>query len=151
MSGSSVQICTMYEELGHTPEQIAEYLGDLDASAVKMILAANSSMYREELRRVKKNIDLIKPNHSYFSDDEAEEAAQIVLSLARCAENETVRYRAAKYVHDDFRGRHDKNFTSLKVNVHVLNEQFKRAREAKELAKQKVIDVPSSECKLQEV
>ena len=56
--------------------------------------------------------------------------------LLETAENEAVKYRCAKYIIDETKGRNNINpLAGVQVNINVLNETVKRAREAIQLAK----------------
>lgn len=123
----------MHEELGLSPEQIAEALG-LDLTAVKTVLGSSSPAFRR-----KAAVD-----DTAVSATEVAEAKRAILEVMRYTEDENLRFRAARFMFDDGKGRHDKiGQTNLNINVHLVNDQLQRARKALEAARAKVIDVPS--------
>lgn len=137
MTAGNLSIIQSFEELGMTPEEIAE-TEDLDLSAVKGILMQNSAKYR---KACKKDIDFC------FDDDEALAAKQVIANLMRYSEDENLRFRAAKYCLDDKKGRLDvvKQQTGLNINVLQFNEHMQQAlaavKRSKELLNSSAINI----------
>lgn len=140
MTATAQQIVTLFEEVGLTPEQIAEDQ-EMDISVVKLALTQHSPQYRSALRE----------NEETFSDDEYN-AAKMAISGLVFAEDESVRLRAATFVVNEKKGRNNilcnKNGRQLgnntNFNILVVNQQLARAREALDKSKgntSKVIDV----------
>ena len=146
MTAGNHQVVTMYEELRCTPEEIAHGL-DLDLQAVILTLATNSKKYRLDKTKEQKGEDakVVTGDVVLYQSDEVNEAAEVIASLMRHSEDEHVRMRAATFVINESKGRHDvKTVKNLNINVNFINEQMRRAREAKERARNKVIDVAGS-------
>jgi hypothetical protein len=148
MTCTAAQIVTLYEDVGMSPEQIAEDQ-DMSIEVIKLALSQHSRVYRNALIE----------NDECFSTDEYNAAKQAISSLVY-ADDESTRFRAAKFIINEKKGRNDilmnKNGKVLgqngigSINILVINQQMARARksleESKEKAKSdttKVIDVES--------
>jgi len=128
----NVQIKELYDKSDMQPDQIAEALS-VDEHSVKMVLMGSSSKFRNE----------VKKNPSLFTQDEFDMAKQRITSLV-FAENENVAFRAAKFVINENKGRHDlQHVKNLNVNVTLLNDQLVNMKKAIEKGKAKVIDIPA--------
>lgn len=126
MSAASSQILEAYENLGMTPEQIAENLS-FDIIAVKATLMQFSSAYR---KAAQKEPDLD------FTVDEQLAAKQTMVELMRNTDDEYLKARLAMKIRDDGKGRLDiGTMNGLKINVVQFNVQLQQAREMKERAK----------------
>ena len=125
MSSSDQQIKTSFEELGLTPEQIADETG-YDVLAIKTILLQCSSAYRKLVKR--------EPDKGY-TPDQAEEMQHIMLDIARYEdEDQHLKFKAAKYLHEEFKGRNDINKQVQNIHITAINfnEQMKKALQARE-------------------
>lgn len=110
-----------------SPAEIATAL-DYEESSVKLVLASASTVYRQ--RHAKGSAE------ETFSVNEYDLARRTMSELLETAENEAVKYRCAKYIIDETKGRNNINpLAGVQVNINVLNETVKRAREAIQLAK----------------
>jgi energy-converting hydrogenase A subunit M len=123
MTVENEQIILAYEMHGMTPEQIAVDR-ELELIAVKSALMQGSSAYRKAIKAGVPGLD--------FTDDELVESNKAILAIMRYAEDENLKFRAACYVRDDKKGRHDivKAMTGLNVNVLLVQEQLQRANTA---------------------
>lgn len=135
MRSDLIQIKKSYDELGMTPEQIADDQ-DLDIVAVKAALQNCSAKYRKDINKEgKEDLD--------FSDSQLREVNQAMYDLAMGSEDEHLRAKLLMYIRDDKKGRREparlpqgNNF-----NVLVFNEQLQTARQKAEEAKRQLIDV----------
>lgn len=125
MSNIDLQIRDSFEKLGLTPEQIAHET-EYDVMAIKTILLQCSSQYRKLVKK--------QPALGY-TEMEAEEMKIIMLNVARYEEDDQhLKFKAARYIYDDFKGRNDvvKQVQGININVINFNEQMKKALEARE-------------------
>ena len=106
-----------------SPEEIAEQ-EDIDITSIKAILMQFSSIYRKSCK-----VD----DSLNFTEDELVRSNQVIASLMQYAEDENLRFRAAKYIRDDKKGRLDapSALAGLNVNVLMFDERLKKALEAK--------------------
>lgn len=131
---SNEQIVSLYEGAELTVEELANEFCDGNVTLVKMALIAGSSKYRSLARKSKDET---------FTDADFEEA-KFIMKSCLFAENEAVKYRAAKYIIDDKRGRHDLTVVKdANVNVTLVNLQLQRAMKAVE--KGRTIEVEAVE------
>lgn len=116
------QIVQAFDQLNLTPKQIADEF-NLNEIAVKAILMQFSPVYR-------KSMDTEIDNN--FTDKELVEANNVMLGLIRHSEDDHLRFKVAKYIRDDKKGRLDigKNMAGLKMDVTVFNQYLVDAREA---------------------
>lgn len=105
--------------------------------AIKLILASGSVKYRK----------MIKKDPQIFDDQTEEMARMAMLGLLGSNEGHLV-FKAAKYVLDDRKGRHDvKSYKNLNVNIISIEERMNRARKAlanskaMQLKEQPIIDI----------
>lgn len=106
----------------------------MDKDAILLILASESSKFRSQAKK----------DCTLFSKDTKDSAAMVMEELLS-AEQESVRYRAAKFIINECAGRNDVNvqsFKGLNVNIMNINLRLQKAKEAKNKAK--FIDVESS-------
>lgn len=130
MVAGNLQVVSLYEESGLDPEQIAEAL-DLEVSAVKFCLTAHSVSYRKMLNSQEK-----QELPGDFLDEDFSNAANAIKELI-FSEDDHIRYRAAKFIYNEKKGRNDlKEINSVNFNVHLINEQMRKAIEAKARAKE---------------
>ena len=133
---NQVSAITALYEGGLSVEQIAEDQ-ELDVIAVKAALLQGSAQYRKEMSSA-------PAGESAFSTTEEELARKVIIDLMQQSDVDNVRFRCAKYIRDDHKGRLDaNNVKKLNINVVVFNETLQRARQAKEKGKAKCIDIPS--------
>jgi hypothetical protein len=132
MTAANQQIISAYEDLGMTPDEIAQDQ-DLDVAAVKSVLIQFSTAFRKDVK---------KDDALDFTEDQVRRATDVILHLAQYSEDENIRFRAARYIRDDKKGRLDviKSMTGLNINVLTINEQMKRAIDAVNKSKG-IIDV----------
>jgi hypothetical protein len=128
MNAANQQIVTAFEDLGMSPEEIAEDQ-DLDVVAVKAILAQSSRRFRKAAAA---------DETLNFSDTELKAANETILQLMQSSEDENIRFRAAKYIRDDKKGRLDavSKMNGMNVNVLMFNDHMKKALEAVERSRQ---------------
>ena len=92
--------------------------------SVKISLLQNSAKYRQDIKTPENNKD--------FTDDELETAK---ITMARCmnAEDEHLAFKAAKFVFNERKGRHNVRslLKNVNLNVNLINVQMQKAREAK--------------------
>jgi hypothetical protein len=129
-SPQNAQIVHAFETLGLGIGEICTLLGH-ESEAVKLVLATHSKVYRDMHKPSSENV---LPANELFTADDAKAAAGIISNLLY-ADSESVRLRAARYVVDEHKGRHDVDkFKGLNINVAFFNERLKKAREAKAIA-----------------
>lgn len=129
LTAADQQVLTAYEDLGLSPEQIAETQG-FDVAAVKVLLAQFSKKYRDAVDSGDKSAD--------FDDKEAIRARETIAELAQFAEDDHLRFRAARYIRDDKKGRLDADkLKSVRISVLQINQQMAKALEAVERGKAK--------------
>lgn len=127
MTASNQQIIEAFETLGLTPEGIAEEF-DFDLTMVKAILMQYSSQFRMAARG---------NNELDFDDNEAKQIRDVILNTALYSEDEHLRFKAAKYIRDDKKGRLDLGtaLKGLNINVVQINDRMQKAFEAVERSK----------------
>lgn len=135
MSSDNIQIVHAYENLGLSPEEIAREL-DLEVPAVKAVLRSHSGSYRLQL----------KDHRELFTAEDEELAAGVLRELMVESEEDSIRLKSAQYILDVKSGRLSSPAinNNTQVNITVINERMKNAREALRLARAKVINVPSN-------
>jgi len=136
-------IVVAFEDLGMTPEQIAEDQ-ELELSAVKASLMQFSIKYRNILMGISTNG--IPKDDLDFRDQELKEANEVILDLMRWSDDDRIRAKLAMYIRDDKKGRLDARTAllgdfnnTLNINVMVFNERLQKAKEARKRA----IDITS--------
>jgi hypothetical protein len=142
-NAADVEIKTRYEDLEMSVADIAEDMR-LDADAVRMSLAQTSATYRVELRQGKVE------EKAFFENAVAKRAAETMEQLLDSPE-ESVKFRAAKFIMDEYKGRNDaavkglRSMQNLGIGVLQLNEALRRSREqlAKARGNNGVIDIGS--------
>lgn len=123
MTAANEQIVTAFEVENMQPEEIAETF-EYDVTAVKAILLQSSTIYR---KASKQDITLA------FNEQQAEEMKDIILSIARYAEEDHVRLKAAIHVRDDALGRLEMpKGNTFNFQILQFNEQMKKVKAAKE-------------------
>jgi len=122
MTNAAQQIVTSYETLGLSVEQIAE-VEAIASTAVKAILYANSSKYRND-------IDAKKEND--FNETDTDLALNVIRRVAQYSEDDGTALKAAMFIRNDKKGRLDvkAGLKKLNINVTVLNEHFAKATQA---------------------
>jgi len=120
MSGEVQQILNLYEKLNLSLEDIAEDR-DISLTEVKAVLMQYSSIYRGAIKE-DKTLD--------FTDSELELANKAIAEIMLSTDDENIKFRAAKYIRQDKKGRLDaaKNMRGLNINVFTFNDQMKRAQ-----------------------
>jgi hypothetical protein len=135
---TNIQIKELYEKQNMAPEQIAEALG-LEVDSVKFTLASASGKYRRAI-----------DGDKTFEQTVMAEAVSVIGELLYDTDNPNIRLKAAKFVINENKGRHDVDAVkNLNINVNVFNMQLKQAREqlkrAKEANGAPVVDVEMSQ------
>lgn len=134
------QIVNLFEEEHLTINEIAQVL-DVEPEAIKFCLATHSSKFQKSLSLNSQKI---------FSNSDFESATRVMSGLM-FSEHDTVRLKAAKFVLNENLGRHDlKNLKSVNINVNLINDQVRKAKEAIRAGREKVIDIPMEVKHLQE-
>lgn len=137
MTAANEQIVAAFEDSGMSPEDIATSLG-FDILAVKAVLLQNCPSYRKSAK---------KDDALQFTENEAEEMKGIILNIARYEEDDqNLKFKAAKFILEDKKGRLDigKQMNTLNINVLDFNEQMKRALEAE----RRTLSVAGSDAKV---
>lgn len=131
---SNSQIIALYENDGLSPEEIQSAMPEYSIEAIRITLANNSAKYR---RAIKKNSDL-------FNDEDLEMASGVMRELMITCDVPAVRYRSAKYVIDEKKGRHDKMKAGDmgNININLINLQLTNAQKALKRAREQIIDIP---------
>lgn len=123
MTAANEQIVAAFEDSCMSPEDIAQSLG-FDLLAVKAVLLQNCPSYRKSAK---------KDDALQFTENEAEEMKGIILNIARYEEDDqSLKFKAAKFILEDKKGRLDigKQMNTLNINVLDFNAQLKKAIEA---------------------
>lgn len=119
------QIVSAYENSNISVDQLAEVF-DLEIGVVKMALNSGSRKFRQNL----------KESTEYFDKKDVDFARDAMVGLLQC-EIDAVRFRSAKYILDEKKGRNDvKELSHTNINVNLINVQMQRAIEAADRAKQ---------------
>jgi len=138
MSGADQQIITAYEELGMSPEEIADDQ-ELELTSVKAILMQFSTLFRQAAGKAPKEIG--------FTDEQEQAVVDVISNIARgyTDADERTQLRAAMFLRNDRRGRLDigKQLSGLNINVISFNEQMRKAIAAKQRSKEQVIEIPA--------
>lgn len=118
------QVIQLYED-GVPIEDLAKEFF-VEPEAIKVVLASGSVKYREGIKDKK-----------IFTEDTVEHAKMVMGDLLH-AENESVKYRASKFIINESEGRNTVNKTLGQVNLNLtlINQHFQKAREAINRAKQ---------------
>ena len=111
-----------------TPEQIAE-TEQMNLVAIKSVLYQCSGMYREQLKE-NKTLD--------FTDEQLDEANVIIANVMRYSDDDNLRFRAAKFLRDDKKGRRDKmnGFKQLNINITQINQHLDQVHKQMTLARE---------------
>ena len=132
MSSVVAQCVALYSQ-GINVEDIGEEL-NLEKEAVKLVLTQHSPEYRSA----------IKKNSDTFTDQDYELAKEALKSCL-WSEEDSTKFRAARFIINEIKGRNDviKNLQQVNsINVLVINSQMRKAKAA--LEKSKMIDIESS-------
>jgi uncharacterized protein (DUF58 family) len=118
-----VQIAKAYDE-GSSLDELVETFG-YDAEQVKQILIQFSSRYRSEVKRETIGTD--------FTEDDLALATNAVKEIMQSTDDDYLRFRCARYLRDDKKGRLDalKGLGSLKIDVQTINIALRQAHQAK--------------------
>jgi hypothetical protein len=137
MTTELLAIKTAFEDEEMSPEDIAESRG-MDLAAIKAGLMQCSSKYRKLCGKEAENEDNLN-----FTADEQQRIMDVIRDLALGADDESLRFKAAIYIRDDFKGRKDvvKNMNGQQFNILMINEKMKQVRSVTEGIKQKAINV----------
>lgn len=123
------QIVSLYEGSGLSLKELSEVFS-MEEETIKLALVQGSSKYREELKK----------DPTLFNDGDLQSAVMTMTQLLT-AEEEGVKFRAAKFIINEKMGRHNiKNVQQLNINVNLFNDKMKKAKLAADRAKG-VIDV----------
>ena len=137
MTAELQTIRTCYEDEDMSPQEIADDRG-LDLSAVKAGLMQCSSKYRKDCGQEQETEDNLN-----FTKDEQQRIMDVIRDLALGADDENLRFKAAIYIRDDFKGRKDvvKGMAGQQFNILMINEQMRKVREVTDGIKRKAINV----------
>lgn len=121
------QIVTLYDESGISVEDLSSEF-HMPIDVIRIALASGSSKYRNEIKSGK-----------IFADDVVENA-KMVMGQLLMSENDSVRYRAGKFIINESEGRHSvaTQMGGMTFNLNLINEQFSKAKRAIEIAKGEV-------------
>ena len=135
MSNELEQFKISYEELGMTPEEIAEDRG-MDIAAVKAGLMQCSSKYRKDCGKEETAEDVLN-----FTDDDLAAVNKVIKEIALGAEDDSLRLKAAMYIRDDKKGRRDvqKAVGGMQFNILQFNQMMQKTREVSDFAKKAII------------
>jgi hypothetical protein len=129
------QLVTLYDENPEVSiEMLAENFG-YELEAIKMTLSASSVRYRKEMKK----------DETTFTDDDYEVAKKTMCRLMN-AEVEAVALRAATFVINEHKGRHNlENHKNLGTNINIINVHVQKARQALAMSKAQkpVVDINS--------
>jgi len=134
MSAELAAIRASYEDLGMTPEEIAEDRG-LQLEAVQAGLLQSSPKYRKLVRTDSEDGD-----QSDITDEQLKRVTDVIFDIALGSEDDGLRLKAAMYIRDDKKGRRDavKNIQGTQVNILQFNQAIRCAREGAAKLKQTV-------------
>lgn len=116
ISALDTQVLTAYETLGMSPEEIASEL-QINLEAVIYSLSSNSPSYRAFIRNSEKanstgGSQITTPVEGVstttlndVSDADSKEMLEIMKQIARAGDNEDTRFKAAKYIFEERKGR----------------------------------------------
>lgn len=134
------QIVKLYEDSNLAIEELASVFS-IEPEAVKLALVNGSTKYRAELKK----------DPSLFTEADLDSAVMTMNQLLT-AEQEGVRYRAAKFIINEKKGRHDiKNVKNLNLNVNIFNDQMRMEKMKRAMAivepvtTETITDKPESE------
>jgi|SRR5215471_2649513 hypothetical protein len=130
-----VQLKTAYEDLGMTPEQIAEDQ-ELDLVAVKSGLMQCSSKYRKDCGQ-----EDVEEDRLNFSNEQLEDANKVIHDIMMSSEDDGIRLKAAMYLRDDKKGRREvvRAMAGQQFNILMFNEAMQTVRAKAEEAKRKLL------------
>lgn len=129
MTAADKEIITRYEDLSMSVDEIAGDL-ELESDAVRLSLTQHSATYRSMIRHGSAENG---GESRVFNDLIATRAAKVMEQLLDSDEDQ-VRFRAARFVIDEHKGRNDAAIRGLKaaqqlgVSVLQINEAIKKAR-----------------------
>lgn len=133
------QIVVLYESSGLTIDELSQTF-ELPHEVIKIALASRSSKFHKD----------VKKDKTLF-DESALDEAVMVMRQCLYAEESSTKIRAAKFIINEAKGRHDiSNVKNLNgINLNLINIHYKQALEAKNKAKG--IQTPSVSQELIEV
>jgi len=132
MTAISHEVVSMYEEAGLSVEQIAEDTG-FDLASIKATLLQFSKVFRD-LAKEKRDADSVSKVSELITDDELSEMLEVVKSIARYAECENTKLKAACRIIDEKENRLSaiKEVKGANYNLIMFNQQLLANRRAKE-------------------
>jgi hypothetical protein len=130
MTAVNNQVVQMYEDAQLSPEQIAEDLG-YDLVAVKATLLQFSNVYRKLVNTAKDEPS--EGIENLISDDELREMVDVVKTVARHSEIDSVRLKAACRLIDEKKGRLNpiREVRGAQMNLIMFNQQLIQNRQAR--------------------
>ena len=146
MNAFEADIVDMFDEQGMSVGDIASELnGEIDSSAIKMVLAQHSHKFQkdtvEDAKCKKKYAGIANPiprpqtpNPDLLNDSDRAKIKQTLMTLLNHSENDMVRARIAIYLHEEVTGRNERRIKmnmmpNVQMNILALNEQIGKARE----------------------
>lgn len=127
MTAEMAIILKQYDEHNMSIEDIvAEADGEYEVESVKAVLAQYSAKYRAAVRGNEKSIE-------DFSQDEGDMAKQAIASIMMSTDDDYLKFRTAKYIRDDKKGRLDVDkMGKLNIDIMTFNIHIKQAKQARE-------------------
>lgn len=125
MTNELTYIKNAYEQEGLSPEQIAE-CQSLDIVAVKAGLMQCSAVYRKACGHSEEEDDGMN-----FTKDDQRRFVQVIRDIANGSDNEELRFKAAIYGRNDFKGRLEpaRALAGNNFNVLMINEQLAKVKQ----------------------
>lgn len=127
MNATALSIKTLYEDNGHTPEEIAETLG-MDLPIIKGVLKAYSDKYAATLGGIPEDV----------TEAEMKECFGVMKSVLRDTDSTKFeKLTVAKFLINERKGRNDAKVGVVpytNVNILVINQKLEKALAAQQAA-----------------
>lgn len=135
MSTELVQLKVAFEDLGMTPEEIAQDR-EMDIVAVKAGLMQCSAKYRKACGAESDSEDNLN-----FDNEQLEQANKVIYDIMLSSEDDHLRFKAATYLRDDKKGRKDvaKQLGGHTFNILQFNEAMGKVRAAASQIKESLL------------
>lgn len=151
MNAFENDIVNMFDEQDMSVADIASELnGEIDPSAIKMVLSMHSHKFQKDTveaakseRKGAKPDSTLQPvtfpgapahNDNLLNASDRVKIKQTLLTLMNHSENDMVRAKLAIYLHEEATGRNERRIKmntmpNVQMNIRALNEQISKARE----------------------